>query len=85
MDLSIESVGQLLATNGSTQSRLLMAMESLRTGATQIEQAHGQIADANIAQSSSELSRSNILIDASATALAQAKELPKTFLGLLNA
>ena len=84
IEISLESTAQLLAKNGSQQSLLLGAINSLRQNTITIEQAHGQAADTDIAASTREMARASVLLESGSLALAKAKELPKTFLELLT-
>jgi flagellin len=81
---SIENIATLRAENGGTVSRLNFAFEqSNRTKAT-LEAANGRIMDVDIAAESTRLAKYNILVQASASMLAQANVAPNTALMLIG-
>lgn len=84
IDISLESIAQLLASNGSQQGMLYGALNSLRQNAITIEQAHGQAADTDIAASTREMAKANSLLESGNLALSKAKEVPQIYLGLLT-
>jgi flagellin-like hook-associated protein FlgL len=84
IEISLESVAKLLASNGSQQGLLHEALHSLRQSAVTIEQAHGQMADTDIAASSREMAKASALMESGSVALSKAMEVPKTLLDLLN-
>lgn len=84
IDISLEAIAQLLASNGSQQGLLYGALNSLRQNAITIEQAHGQAADTDIAASTREMARANSLLESGNLALSKAKEIPQVYLGLLT-
>lgn len=94
MDLSAVSVGvfnqalqniaTLRAENGGSVSRLQFAQESAAQQRTNLEAANGRIVDVDIASESTTLAKYNILVQASASMLAQANSSPNVALMLLG-
>ena len=94
MDLSAVSVGvfnqalqniaTLRAENGGSVSRLQFAQESAAQQRTNLEAANGRIVDVDIASESTTLAKYNILVQASASMLAQANSTPNVALMLLG-
>ena len=81
---AIENIATLRAENGGTVSRLNFAYEqSNRTKAT-LEAANGRIMDVDIAAESTRLAKYNILVQASASMLAQANVAPNAALMLIG-
>ena len=94
MDLSAVSVGvfnqalqniaTLRAENGGSVSRLQFAQESAAQQKTNLEAANGRIVDVDIATESTTLAKYNILVQASASMLAQANSTPNVALMLIS-
>jgi flagellin len=81
---AIENIATLRAENGGTVSRFNFAYEqATRTKAT-LEAANGRIMDVDIATESTNLAKYNILVQASASMLAQANATPNAALMLLG-
>ena len=81
---AIENIATLRAENGGTVSKLNFAYEqSNRTKAT-LEAANGRIMDVDIAAESTRLAKYNILVQASASMLAQANVAPNAALMLIG-
>lgn len=72
------------ATLGAIQNRLVSTTENLGVSIENFSAANSRIRDADIAQSSSELSRNNILLNTSVGVLAQANSQPMTALKLIS-
>ena len=62
----------LRADNGGTMSRLRFASDNIATTKTNMEAANGRIIDVDVAAESTRLAKYNVLIQASASMLAQA-------------
>ena len=84
IEVSLESVAQLLAKNGSQQGLLLGALNSLRQNTITIEQAHGQNADTDVSEASREMVKANALFESGTLAKKQAAEITQTYLQLLT-
>lgn len=72
------------ATLGAIQNRLVSTTENLGVSIENFSAANSRIRDADIAQSSAELSRNNILMNASVATLAQANAQPAMALKLIG-
>ena len=83
-DTAINTLGSRLATLGSLQNRLSFSINNLSKSATTTEQAMGRIMDADFAQETSELSKSQILNQAATAMLAQANQSKQSILALLQ-
>jgi flagellin len=84
LDAVINEVSSARTSIGSLQSRLESATRSLGVAAENAAAANSRIADADIAQSMSELVRAQILQQAGLSVLAQANQAPSLVLQLLN-
>jgi len=71
----IERLADMRAENGAEQNRLTMASDLLAINQTNLEAAHGRIMDADIALESTRMARQNVLVQASASMVAQANQL----------
>ena len=80
----IERIADARAENGAEQSRLLMVEELLASNMTNLEAAHGRIMDADIALESTRFARHNVLVQASASMVAQANQLTNVALTILG-
>lgn len=72
------------ATLGAIQNRLVSTTENLGVAIENFSAANSRIRDTDIAQSSAELSRNNILLNASVGVLAQANAQPAAALKLIS-
>jgi flagellin len=72
------------ATLGAIQNRLISTTENLGVSVENFSAANSRIRDADIAQSSAELARNNILMNASVGVLAQANNQPAMALKLIG-
>jgi flagellin len=84
LDAAINAVSTARTSIGSLQSRLESATRSLGVAAENAAAANSRIADADIAQSMSELVRAQILQQAGISVLAQANQAPSLVLQLLK-
>ena len=80
----IEHVADARAENGAEQSRLQMVDELLATNMTNLEAAHGRIMDVDVALESTRFARLNVMVQASASMVAQANQLSSIALTLLG-
>lgn len=71
------------ATLGAVQNRLVSTSENLGVAIENFSAANSRIRDADVAQSSAELARNNILLNASVGVLAQANQAPAAALKLI--
>ena len=80
----IENIADARAENGAEQNRLLMVDELLSMNMTNLEAAHGRIMDADIALESTRFAQQNVLVQASASMVAQANQLTNIALTILG-
>jgi len=83
-DTAINTLGSRLATLGSLQNRLSFSINNLSKSAVTTEQAMGRIMDADFAQETSSLSKTQILNQAATAMLAQANQSKQSILALLQ-
>ncbi len=81
---ALENIATLRAENGGTASRLNFALEHAHRAQANLEAANGRIVDVDIAAESTRLAKYNILVQASASMLAQANVAPSSALILLQ-
>jgi flagellin len=81
---ALENIATLRAENGASTSRLDFSLESAGQRRTNLEAAHGRIMDVDIATESTQLAKYNILVQASASMLAQANQSSSIALMLLG-
>lgn len=84
LDTQIDNITNLRATAGAGLSRLEQIAESLQSNSTNLSAARGRIMDADFAQETANLTRSQILQQAGTAMLAQANQLPQNVLSLLR-
>ena len=72
------------ATLGAIQNRLISTTENLGTAIENFSAANSAIRDTDVAQSSAELARNNVLLNASVGVLAQANQQPASALRLVS-
>ena len=84
LDTAIQDLAVLRATNGAEQSRVTFAQDILAVNRTNLEAAHSQIMDADLAKESTDYARNSILAEAGVAMLAQANAMPERALRLLE-
>ncbi len=84
LDGSQKQVNGYRATLGALQNRLLSTNDNLGVAIENFSAANSRVRDADIAQSSAELARNNILLNASVGVLAQANNFPAMALKLIG-
>jgi flagellin len=84
LDSAIESVSTSRGSIGALQNRLLSAMNSLGVAAENTAAANSRIRDADMAQAVSEMTRTQILQQATMAVLAQANQAPSEVVQLLK-
>lgn len=82
---SQRAVNGMRANLGSIQNRLVSTSENLSVAIENFSAANSRVRDTDMAVSTAELARSNILLNASIGVLAQANQQPAAALRLLNA
>ena len=83
VNAAIQNLAQLRAYNGSEQSRLNFASDTLSINKTNLEAANSRIIDVDVAEESSKLARFSILQQAGTAMLAQANQSNQSILRLL--
>ena len=81
---ALENIATLRAENGAAVSRLEFSLDASAQRRTNLEAAHGRIMDVDIATESTQLAKNNILVQASASMLAQANQSSNIALMLLG-
>ena len=84
VDLAIQGVATMRATNGAEQSRLGFAGELLTVNKSNLEAANSRIVDVDVAAESTQLARWNILVQSGTSMLAQANSSAQMALKLLQ-
>jgi flagellin len=69
---ALQNVATLRADNGASMSRLAFASDNIATTKTNMEAANGRIVDVDIAAETTRMAKYNVLVQASASMLAQA-------------
>ena len=69
---ALQNIATLRADNGASMSRLRFASDNISTTKTNMEAANGRIVDVDIASESTRMAKYNVLVQASASMLAQA-------------
>ncbi len=84
IDLAQTKVNEFRANLGAVQNRLFSTQDYLGVAEENLSAANSRIRDTDIAQSTSELTRNNILMNASTAILGQANQVPGMALKLIN-
>jgi flagellin len=84
IDTAISRVSAARANLGAVGNRLQSVGETIRTASENISAANSRIKDVNVAEETSAMSRSQILMQAGVSVLAQANQLPQLALKLLQ-
>jgi flagellin len=84
LDADIDAVTTLRATWGANQNRFETVIANLRVGAENSAASHGRIVDADYAQETAALTRSQVLQQAGTAMVAQANQGPNGVLALLR-
>lgn len=84
IDLALGTINSTRATLGAVQSRFDNTIAFLKTAVENQAAARGRIMDADFAQETSNLSRTQILQQAGTAMIAQANQLPQNVLKLLQ-
>lgn len=84
LDEAQSSVNGFRATLGALQNRLQSTVDNTSTQNENLSAANSRIRDTDVAQSSADMARNNILLQASTSTLAQANQLPGLALKLIG-
>lgn len=84
VDQALNSVNGYRANLGALQNRLTMTTENIDTSIESVSAANSRVRDADIASSSAELVKNNILLNATTSVLGQANANPQQALKLIG-
>jgi flagellin len=84
LDTAIDTINDERATMGATQNRFDAVISNLQQSVESQASARGRIMDADFAQETSNLSRSQILTQAGTAMVAQANQMPNSVMRLLQ-
>ena len=84
IDFALSKMNRTRGDIGAVQNRFLSAISSLSVASENLSAARSRIQDADVAQETAELTRTQILIQAGVSVLAQANQLPSVALSLLG-
>ena len=85
LQTAITSVATMAAENGAEASGLNFAAQTLSAESTNLQAAHSQITDVDVAAESTELAKDNVLVQAGAAMLSQANSSSQIALKILGA
>jgi flagellin len=84
LDNALEKVSSARATLGANGNRLQSAISNIQSFAESLSAANSRIKDVDVAEETSRMSRSQILLQAGVSVLAQANQMPQMALKLLG-
>lgn len=84
LETAQRTVNGYRANLGAIQNRLISTSENLGAAVENFSAANSRVRDTDVAQSSAELARNNILLSASVSVLGQANQQPQAALRLIN-
>jgi flagellin len=84
IDTALSLVNTARATFGAATNRLAVAVANSQTIRTNLEAANSAIRDVDVAEETSQLARSQVLLQAGTSVLAQANQSPQLALSLLQ-
>ncbi|MBY0314541.1 MAG: flagellin FliC [Bdellovibrionales bacterium] len=84
LDSAQKTINGYRANIGALQNRLTSTTQNISTQVENLSVANSRIRDADIAESTAEYTKSNILLNATTNVLAQANEVPRQALRLLS-
>lgn len=84
IDFGLSQLNRVRGSIGAVQNRFVSAISSLSVASENLSAARSRIQDADVAQETAELTRTQILIQAGVSVLAQANQLPSVALSLLG-
>jgi flagellin len=85
IDQAIQNVSGIRADFGALQNRLQSTINNIQISNENLSAANSRIRDADIASATSEMTRTNILMQAGTSVLAQANQSTTSALSLINA
>ncbi|HEY7725286.1 MAG TPA: flagellin [Anaeromyxobacteraceae bacterium] len=84
IDTALDTVSSQRATFGAAGNRLSMALDNIKVFSESLSSANSRIRDVDVAEETSRLARTQILVQAGVSVLAQANVLPQVALKLLG-
>jgi len=84
LDSALEKISAARATLGATGTRLQSAISNIQSFSESLSAANSRIKDVDVAEETSRMSRSQILLQAGVSVLAQANQMPQMALKLLG-
>jgi flagellin len=84
IDFALNQLNKIRGDLGALQNRFTSAISSLQVASENLSAARSRIRDADVAQETAELTRTQILTQAGVAVLAQANQLPSVALSLLG-
>jgi flagellin len=84
IDTALQKISQARATLGAAGNRLTSVISQIQSASENLAAANSRIRDVDVAEESSRLTRSQILMQAGVSVLAQANQLPQVALKLLG-
>jgi len=84
LDSALEKISAARATLGATGNRLQSAIANIQAFSESLSAANSRIKDVDVAEETSRMSRSQILMQAGVSVLAQANQMPQMALKLLG-
>ena len=84
IDSAIVSVSAMRADFGAIQNRLQSTIGNIAVSVENLSAANSRIRDVDVAEETADLTKSNILLNAGTSVLAQANQTSNAALGLLN-
>jgi flagellin len=85
IDQAIQNVSGIRADFGALQNRLQSTINNIQISNENLSAANSRIRDADVASATSELTRTNILMQAGTSVLAQANQSTNSAISLINA
>ncbi len=84
IDTAIVSVSTARAAFGAAGNRFANAIQTIQTGAESLTAAQSRILDANVAEETGKMARTQVMVQAGVAVLAQANQAPQVALKLLG-
>lgn len=84
IDTALDAVSSKRATFGAIGNRLSMTLQNIKSFSESLSQANSRIRDVDVAEETARLARSQILVQAGVSVLAQANAMPQVALKLLG-
>ena len=84
LDEAITDISSARANVGALQNRLQTTIQNLQTAQENLSAANSRIRDVDVAAESANMTKSNILMQAGVSVLAQANQAPSIALSLLG-